>query len=64
MASPEIGTPSYSFPLVVSLSLALARGFQGTRGAPVNHKLPNQKFADRHQLFYRDVNSSLRDFAS
>jgi len=22
-------------------------------GAPANHKLSNQNFADRHQLFYR-----------
>jgi hypothetical protein len=31
----------------------LAKGSQGTEGAPANHELPNQKFADRHQLFYR-----------
>jgi len=30
----------------------LAGGFQGTGGAPANHELPNQKFSDRHQLFY------------
>jgi len=52
MASLEIGTLASSFQLTVSPSFALAGGFQGTRGAPANHELPNQKFADRHQLFY------------
>jgi hypothetical protein len=31
----------------------LARRSQGTWGVPANHKLPNQKFADIDQLFYR-----------
>ncbi len=56
VASPEIGTPSCSFPFAASLPLALAGGFQGTRkGAPTNHELSNQNFADKHQLFYWDV---------
>jgi len=61
MASPEIGTPSRSFPLAVSPPLALARGSQGTRGALANHELLNQKFADRHQLFmYYDLTQQRR----
>jgi len=28
-------------------------GSQGTEGVPVNHRLLNQKFADKHQLFYK-----------
>jgi hypothetical protein len=31
----------------------LVGGSQGTRGVQANQKLPNQKFADKHQLFYR-----------
>ncbi len=61
MASPEIGTPSRSFPLAVSPPLALARGSQGSRGALANHELLNQKFADRHQLFmYYDLTQQRR----
>jgi len=52
MASLEIGTIADSFPLTASPLFVLVGGFQGTRGAPANHELPNQKFADRHQLFY------------
>jgi hypothetical protein len=52
MASPETRTLAGSFPLMVSSPLTLVGGSQGTRGALANHKLPNQKFADRHQLFY------------
>jgi len=51
VASPKTRTPSHSFPLVASLPLALARGFQRTEVTPTNHELPNQKFVDRHQLF-------------
>ncbi len=36
--------PSHYYPLVVSPPLALARGSQGTEGAPANHELLNQKF--------------------
>jgi len=64
VASPETGTPSRSFPLAVSLLLTLAGGSQGTKGALANHELLNQKFANRHQLFYWDVGNSLKDFAS
>jgi hypothetical protein len=52
MASLEIGTPSRPFSLAISLPFALVGGFQGTRGALANHELPNQKFANIHQLFY------------
>jgi hypothetical protein len=52
VASLETGTPSHSFPFTTSSPLALVGGSQGTRGVPANHKLSNQKFADRHQLFY------------
>ncbi len=52
MALLKIGTPFWSFPFMASSPLALARGFQGTKGALTNHELPNQKFANRHQLFY------------
>jgi len=57
VASLEIGTSSHSFPLVVSLPLVLVGGSQGTGGGPpANHKLPNQIFIDRHQLFmYYDL---------
>jgi len=56
VALAEIGTPSCSFPFAASLPLALAGGSQGTRkGAPTNHELSNQNFADKHQLFYWDV---------
>jgi hypothetical protein len=57
VASPEIGTPSHSFPLTTSSPLALAKGSQGIGGgAPTNHELPNQKFVERHQLFmYYDL---------
>jgi len=51
MASPETGTPSRSFPLAISSSLVLVKGFQETGGVPANHKLLNQKFTNRHQLF-------------
>ncbi len=52
MASPKTRTPFGSFPLAVSLPLALARGSQRTEGAPANHELLNQQSADRHELFY------------
>jgi hypothetical protein len=52
MASLETGTPSRSFPLATSPLHTLAGGSQRTRGAPVNHESSNQKFANRHQLFY------------
>jgi hypothetical protein len=55
VASPEIRTPSRSFPLMASLPITLAKGAQETGGALANHKLSNQKFANRHQLFYWDV---------
>ncbi len=45
--------PSSSFPLMASPLLALAEGYQGTRGEGLaNHELSNQKFANKHQLFY------------
>jgi len=46
VASPEIGTPSRSFPFAALLPLALVGGSQGTWGAPTNHKLSNKKFVD------------------
>jgi hypothetical protein len=53
VASVEPRTPFHSFSFAVSPPLALARVSQGTEGgAPTNHELPNQKFADKHQLFY------------
>jgi hypothetical protein len=52
ITSPKTGTPFYFFPLAISPPLTLVGHSQGTRGAPTNHELPNQKFADRHQLFY------------
>jgi len=57
VASPKIGTPSCFFPFVASPSFVLLGGFQGTEGgALANHELPNQKFADKHQLFmYYDL---------
>jgi len=52
MASPKTITPFRFFPLVTSLPFALVGHSQGTGGARTNHELPNQKFVDRHQLFY------------
>jgi len=52
MASPKIGTPFPSFPFMISPPLALVGRFQRTEGAPTNHESPNQKFANKHQLFY------------
>ncbi len=45
------------FHLWLHLPFVLARGSQGTGGGPpANHELPNQKFANRHQLFmYYDL---------
>jgi hypothetical protein len=52
VASPKTGTSFRSFPFTTSSLFALAWGFQGTKGAPINHELPNQKFVNRQQLFY------------
>jgi len=43
VASPKAGTPSCSFPLVASPLLALARGYQGTRGLKpiMNYQIKN-----------------------
>jgi hypothetical protein len=35
-----------------TFSLAFARSFQGTGGAPTNHKLSNQTLVNKHELFY------------
>jgi hypothetical protein len=35
-------------------------GLSKDQGAQANHELPNQKFADKHQLFYWDVNITKR----
>jgi hypothetical protein len=51
VASFKTGTPSLSFPLTISPPFVLVGGSQGTKGAPTNHELLNQKFADKHQLF-------------
>jgi hypothetical protein len=48
MASLETGTPTGFFPLAVSLPLALARGPQGTVGAP--NALPSPKLGPRWAL--------------
>jgi len=61
VASLKTGTPSHSFSLAASASLALAKGSQGTARAPANHELSNQKFANKHQLFmYYDLTQQQR----
>jgi hypothetical protein len=39
--------PSRYFPLAASLSLALAKGSQGTEGALANHELSKQNFTSK-----------------
>jgi hypothetical protein len=61
MASLETGRLSRSFPFMASLSLALVGGVQGAGGAPTNHKLLNQNFVDKQQLFmYYDLTQQWR----
>ncbi len=60
MASLETRTPFGSFPLAVLSLLALARDSLEGPGVPINHELSNQKFANRHQLFYISNITSLK----
>ncbi len=58
MASLEIGTPFRSFSLAVSLPLALAGGFQGTKGGSSQSQIIELKICKQTPIILYNIDKS------